>query len=285
MKALSASYSDLLYQVQIAGRRGLLYVLFEHQSTPDDVMPLRLLGYLVRILELEVRTRDDAREDVLPLPVVLPVVLHHSAQGWKRAVQFTELFDSELLAEPEMARLVPHFEFVLDDLSRLTDDALRRRALDQVSSLTLWALRDARTPARLLRTVRNWVATMQQLLEAPSGLEAFQVIFRYIALVAQEPVAEQVLKIVLSEAKAAEEPMTTLAEKWIAEGVARGREEGIARGREEACQSVLRQLLALKFGALELEVSERIALASEPELIAWTTRVLSASSIDEVFAS
>jgi predicted transposase/invertase (TIGR01784 family) len=285
-KALSASYSDLLYQVRIAGKRGLLYVLFEHQSTPDDAMPLRLLGYLVRILELEVRTRRNAKEAVLPLPVVLPVVLHHSDTGWTRAAQFRELFDSELLAEPEIARLVPRFEFVLDDLSHLTDEALRQRALDQVSSLTLWALRDARTPARLLATVHNWVDTMQKLLRAPSGAEAFQVIFHHIALVAQEPVAEQVLEIVLSEAPTAEEAMTTLAEKWISEGRKQGREEGKAEGREEACRSLLQQLLVSKFGAaLEPYISERIARAPEHQLTAWTTRILSASSIDEVFAS
>lgn len=49
-EALSGSESDLLFSVQISGRPALLYALFEHQSTPDKLMPLRLLGYIVRIL-------------------------------------------------------------------------------------------------------------------------------------------------------------------------------------------------------------------------------------------
>jgi hypothetical protein len=306
-KALSASYSDLLYQVQIAKKPGFLYVLFEHQSAGDELMPLRLLGYLVRILELEARSRRDAHNAVLPLPIVLPVVLHHSARGWARAARFGELFDRELLGEPEIARLVPAFEFVLDDLSHLSDEALRMRALDHVSTLTLWALRDARTPERLVATVRTWSKTMRDLLRAPSGIEAFHVIFRYIALVAQKPIAQEVLEVVLTKVPTTEKAMATLAEAWIAEGrelglqqgreegrreantlaeawIAEGREQGKAEGREQACRDLLQQLITVKFGVPSDAAKERLARASEPELIGWTTRVLTASSIDEIFA-
>lgn len=280
---LAASYSDLLYQVRIAERPGFLYILFEHQSSADEVMPLRLLGYLVRVLELQVRKRRHHGEAVLPLPIVLPVVLHHSVQGWARAAAFESLFDSGLMAEEEIARLVPRFEFVLDDISHLSDEELKRRALDQVTSLTLWAMRDARTPNRLIVTVHNWIRTMQELQFAPSGVSALQVIFRYISLVTQMPVAEHVLKIALSKAPIAEDAMTTLAEKWLEEGKAQGREEGKAQGREEALRAVLIRLLVLRFGKLTQAHSDRVAAAGESELTAWTDRVLSASAIDAVF--
>jgi hypothetical protein len=165
--ALAASYSDLLYSVKIDERPGFLYILFEHQSSSDDLMPLRLLGYVVRILELEARSRANEKRPLLPLPVVLPVVLHHSEQGWTRAARFEELFDPTLLAQPDIAALVPRFAFVLDDLSRVTDQELRQRALDQVTQLTLWALRDARRPERLLATVRAWLDTLRKLMAAP----------------------------------------------------------------------------------------------------------------------
>ena len=67
-KALSKSYADLLFEVTVRGKRGFLFVLFEHQSGPDDVMPLRLLGYIVRVLELYVRRQRTRGADVLPLP-------------------------------------------------------------------------------------------------------------------------------------------------------------------------------------------------------------------------
>lgn len=42
---LEQSHSDLLYSVRAAGREIQLYLLFEHQSTVAEEMPLRLLGY------------------------------------------------------------------------------------------------------------------------------------------------------------------------------------------------------------------------------------------------
>jgi hypothetical protein len=69
--------------------------------------------------------------------------------------------------------------------------------------------------------------------------------------------------------------MTTLAEKWL--------EEGKAQGREEALRGVLIRLLVLRFGSLTQTHSERVAAARESELMAWTDRVLSADSINAVF--
>jgi hypothetical protein len=47
-------------------------------------MPLRLLRYVVRILESHVQ--DAATPSLaLPLPLVIPVVLHHSETGWTAA--------------------------------------------------------------------------------------------------------------------------------------------------------------------------------------------------------
>ena len=41
---LKRSHSDLLFSVKFNERRVLIYLLFEHQSTIDASMPLRLLG-------------------------------------------------------------------------------------------------------------------------------------------------------------------------------------------------------------------------------------------------
>jgi hypothetical protein len=76
--------------------------------------------------------------------VVIPVVVHHGEAGWTATTRFENLFDADLLAEPDIAGLVPHFGFVLDDISRLSDEDLARRALGLVATLSLWALRDGR---------------------------------------------------------------------------------------------------------------------------------------------
>src|SRR6187431_719506 len=40
-------HTDLLFSVRCGAREARIYILFEHQSTPDGVMPFRLLRYIV----------------------------------------------------------------------------------------------------------------------------------------------------------------------------------------------------------------------------------------------
>lgn len=46
---LRKTQSDLLFSATFAGRRCLLYVLFEHQRQEDPLMALRLLRYMMNI--------------------------------------------------------------------------------------------------------------------------------------------------------------------------------------------------------------------------------------------
>jgi len=104
----------LLFSVDLEGRPTFVYVLFEHQSSPDDFMPLRLLGYAVRVWERFRRENDGARF----LPPIVSVVLHHGENGWNRPVSFHDLFDAALLNDSQFGEFLPAFRFVLDDLRR-----------------------------------------------------------------------------------------------------------------------------------------------------------------------
>jgi hypothetical protein len=70
--------------------------------------------------------------------------------------------------------------------------------------------------------------------------------------------------------------MTTLAERWQAEGEARGRVEG---GRR-----LLLLQLQRKFGELKANDRARVAAATEEELERWSVRLLEAPSLAQLFA-
>ena len=96
----------------------------------------------------------------------------------------------------------------------------------------------------------------------------------------------------------------TFAEKWdeehgeryLEEGEAKGRAEGEAKGRAEGeargeakgkvrgKAEIVLKLLRLRFGDLPEEVKARVAQASLEELEIWIERVLTAESLDAVFA-
>jgi predicted transposase YdaD len=68
------------------------------------------------------------------------------------------------------------------------------------------------------------------------------------------------------------------------EGEAEGRREGEAEGRREGEAEVLLRQLRLRFGALPEDVTARLNTADAETLLRWSERVLSASTLDAVFA-
>ena len=63
-----------------------------------------------------------------------------------------------------------------------------------------------------------------------------------------------------------------------------GRLGGLQEGRQEGRRTVLLQLLNFRFGDLPAHVEERLASASQHQLDLFTRRILSAPSLDDVFA-
>ena len=60
---------------------------------------------------------------------------------------------------------------------------------------------------------------------------------------------------------------------------------GEARGEARGAALLLRGLLEERFGALSETVVERLEQADGARLLAWSRRVLTARTIDEVFAA
>jgi predicted transposase/invertase (TIGR01784 family) len=282
-RRLRGTHSDLLFRARISGQHALLYLLFEHQSEPDEIMALRMLGYVVHILERHV-AETPRGSAALPLPAVIPIVLHHGAAGWMAASTMTELFDQRLVADATLLPYLPQFSFVLDDLRNVTDDQIAARELGDFASLALWALRDARGRERLLRSLDYWAATLDRM--AADNAAALQLILRYLLAVVPDVELDEVLHRLETRAPAAEKFMATMGEKLEArgraEGEARGRAEGEARGRAEGLRRVLVHQLTLKFGKVDDAARTAIDQADETKLLVFSERVLSASSVSAV---
>ena len=63
-----------------------------------------------------------------------------------------------------------------------------------------------------------------------------------------------------------------------------GRTAGIQEGRTAGTSEVLLRLLTVKFGPQPANVAERLAGASQEELLRWSERLLSAETLERVFA-
>ena len=108
---LRASEADFLYQIEhVSGEDSVwLYVLLEHQSTPDRWMRFRLLKYCCRIWDMSFREYPDQRE----LRAIAPVVFYQGERSWSYSSEFADLFAESVREWPG----VPHFSHGLIDQS------------------------------------------------------------------------------------------------------------------------------------------------------------------------
>lgn len=113
---LRQHHSDLLFRIKLnTGQDAFAYVLMEHKSSLDPGARLQLLRYIVRILA----NWYDEHDKELPLPPVLPLLVHQGPGDWKVSCEFVELFG----LVPEILRPhLPSFRHVVVDLACVEDD-------------------------------------------------------------------------------------------------------------------------------------------------------------------
>ncbi|MQY20401.1 DUF4351 domain-containing protein [Nocardia macrotermitis] len=75
----------------------------------------------------------------------------------------------------------------------------------------------------------------------------------------------------------------TTAEQLEARGYAKGFKKGYAKGLAEGQAIVLVHLLTIKFGQLTDQIVNRVEAADTTTLERWSERILTATSLDEIF--
>mgnify|MGYP001116364549 CR=1 FL=1 len=118
---LAEHLTDLLYSVEMSEREGYLYLVCEHQSTPDELMAFRLLQYSMKIMQQHMHKHKTKK-----LPLVYPLVYY---VGQKPATKFIpDLMDC--FADPDLARHYFMRPFTLINLQKMSDDKiLKNKAL------------------------------------------------------------------------------------------------------------------------------------------------------------
>ena len=238
-ESLVASHSDLLFSCDLKGKRAFVYFLFEHQSTVERLMPLRIARYCLSILDEWVK--EHASED---LPAVIPVVFYQGGRPWNAP---TDLVSLCRLGE-EQAALERHLlsvEFILCDLQKLNLEGMRAGLLLR---LTLSLMK-----AVVERKQVDWIdvhrGDLSELVVRSDGRIVIRRMFNYILLtersgssstlkeIANKVVHQEIRKEVMSLAEALQE-------------------EGRAEGKREAMISQIRFLE----GALRRPVRDSSAL-------------------------
>ena len=243
---LRGTASDILYSVLIDGRKALLYVLLEHKSGADRWTSFQLLGYAVRIWERCLAGKPRPRH----LPPVIPLVVHHSNRGFRGRTSFLDVVDPIVRETPELLRLTPRFEFLVEDISHMTDEEVRARTADAFGRLALLSLRDARNRRRLVAGLRRWGDLFRAILRRPEGSRALMQVFEYLSGVAE--VGLPTMARAVEATPEAERVIMTLAEQLRREGRKQGVAQGCKQGVVQGTRKLVAAQLRAKFGRLDV---------------------------------
>jgi predicted transposase YdaD len=268
---LTNRHADVLMRTRLDGREAFVYALIEHQSTPDPMMPLRMLRYLTRIWDRYLQEQPKAKR----LPMIVPLVVYQGPRRWTCPVELSELLD----IDPDTARLaggfLPRFRFLLDDLTKLDKAALRARPVTVPVRLTVRLLRIVPAhPGDVIAALDpDDIADLRHVLRLPGGRVLWAAFLTYIQT--SETPLHRLAWLAAQLGPEAQEVYMSTADML--------RAEGIAKGRAEHAAGVLVRLLTRKFATVPDEVRVRIDTASLEQLDTWTERVLDAETLDEVF--
>ena len=113
------SMSDILYSVNIDNSPSYIYVMVEHQSTAQRLMPYRMLKYVLEICDRHLKQQTD-KYDNKKLPIILPLVFYNGkASPYPYS---TDIYDC--FTDPELAKAFFCKPFQLIDITTISDAEL-----------------------------------------------------------------------------------------------------------------------------------------------------------------
>ena len=232
---LRASESDLLYAIRRTadGAPAWLYVLLEHQSTPDRWLRLRLLKYSIRIWERD-RRRHPGEEQLRP---IVPLVLYQGGRVWRHAREFSELFPVPVRGWPG----VPRYAHLLIDQTQVAPEELGGELLGRITQQAMMAAYRANWPV-----LRGLVPLLGELAQV-GGSEDVQQIVLYIAATTREPERWQRFAAAVRRQvpgggelmNKTEEMLEIYGEMREREGRQEGRQEGELRGKVQTIEGLV----------------------------------------------
>lgn len=229
---MRGSQSDLLYQVEHVetGQPIAMYLLFEHQSSPDPWMRFRLLRYCCRIWETDRRNDPESSE----LRPIVPVVFYQGPRAWTYSTEFADLFPEAVRSWP----WIPKFAHELLDQTTLEPGAVSGGVKGRIAQLLMMAAFNRHVGAALELT-----AQLVLSLHADNDRNEFRQFFVYLMATQGREVIETFREALRRRGLEQGGEMMTYAQELLAEGEAKGEAKGEVKGRIRGQVEVVEGLL------------------------------------------
>lgn len=223
-------YNDVLYSLETSKGSGYVYVLIEHQSSPDENMAFRLLRYAIATMQRHLEAGNKT------LPLVIPILFY---QG-KRSPYPWSMNWLDAFPDPDTARGLYFHAFPLVDITLIPDDEIM-----QHRSMAALTLVQKHIRQRDMVTLLDKLAQLLTL-EQMSG-QQIRTLVKYMMLAGEEKDVQTLLYGLAQRVPQHGEELMTLAEKLLNDGRREGRKEGRKEGKQIALIDVAKAMLQRGF--------------------------------------
>jgi predicted transposase/invertase (TIGR01784 family) len=157
---------DILFKTRIDLEEAYIYLLLEHQSTPDELMPFRIVKYSCNAIDYCLKINKTKK-----IPLIYPLVIYHGKQPYPFSTDINDLVDApKQLVEKYFLK-----PFQLLDLGRIDDESIRQNAWSGIMEFALKHIfaRD------ILPHLRNIADLMQQVAKQ-GGSDYLAIVLQYL---------------------------------------------------------------------------------------------------------
>ena len=252
---LRAYYSDVLWSMKTSEGDGYIYVVIEHQSSPDIHMAFRLMRYAIAAMQSHL----DAGHDTLPL--VVPMLFYHGIDTpYPFSLCWLDEFDN-----PALAHQLYLSAFPLVDITVVPDDDIM-----QHRRVALLELMQKYIRRRDLMGLADKVASL--LTTGTTNDSQLKALFNYLLIQhGHKPRFSRFMRKLAQQVPGYKESTMNIVEKirragqrkGLREGMQRGLEKGLAEGRREEALRIAGSMLE---DGLPRELIVRITGLSEDDV-------------------
>ena len=233
---LRLQIADMLFETKFNGEKGYFYVLMEHMSTPQKLLPLRILKYVTAIQENHM---TKAKSKVLPF--VYPLILYSGAKPYTYSMDLYDLYGSN----KDLAKKTMGNPYHLIDLTKLPDEELQKYIWFGTMCLLAKHVHDA----DLLPFVMNQLAKMLKILDSLGEEDYIIKCVTYIYETGEDSKTQDIVKMIAQNFETiTEEKVMTIAERL--------RQEGRQEGLEKAAIALIKDGMELSKVSSILSLSE-----------------------------
>jgi predicted transposase/invertase (TIGR01784 family) len=237
---LTVSIADVLFSVKFNGNDGFIYLLLEHQSSPDHFMAFRLFKYMVNICD-QYMTRHPKTKN---LPLIYPLIIYNGTKSYNAPRNLWDLFNNEILAKKFWTE-----DHKIVNVHDIPDEEFKTRIWSGILEFFLKHIHER----QLLKRWQQIADILPELSKVSIGYDYIEMILHYTLTSIDKNDKIELEKMLINtlNQEKGEDLMTSLAQAWkeegieigILDGVKIGKQEGIKLGKAEGKAELIQMML------------------------------------------